>query len=223
MSEITKENCLFCGSAENITREHIISKSLFPDGYAKNNLLTLPSCQTCNSSYSHEEELFRLFLVNQSTDVSQAARDMLHGKITRAMKKSPGKAANVLKKMFSTKIKNEDGGFEDKAAFHISEDDWKGHHRVLDKYVKGLYFHHTGKSIPTGQVIIHTFVSDASKIPADVKSSLVWKVNHQPVYAYAYAIVPDTLQSTWTFVFYDKVIFQTFTTFPGDLESHIKE
>lgn len=207
----SKEKCIFCESEEDITKEHVISKNLFPDRYPKDNLLTLPSCRTCNGSYSNDEELFRLFLVNQSTEKSQAAVDMLNGKITRSMKKAPGKAANVLKQMSPVRIQKSDGSFEDKVELHISKEDWKRYHRVLNKYVKGLFLHHMGSPIPNGHEITHFLVLDASKITDDIKASLVWNLSHKHIYSYAYASVPGTLESTWTFVFYDAVIFQSFT------------
>ncbi len=217
MNNQPKAKCIFCGSEGNITREHAISKNLFPDNYSKGVLITLPSCKDCNESYSRDEELFRLFLVNQSTERSRVAMDMLHGKITRAMKKAPGKAINVLKKMSPVKFKNPDGGLENKVAFYVSAEDWKGHHRVLDKYVKALFYKHMGVAIPAHHQITHVFVSDPSKIPNDVKAALRWNLDHEHIYVYAFACVPSTLQSTWTFVFYDTVIFQSFTAAPGDL------
>jgi hypothetical protein len=153
--------------------------------------------------------------VNQSTATSQAAIDMLHGKITRAMKKAPGKAANVLKTM--SPIRLPDGSIGDKVALFISKDDWARYHRVLDKYVKALFRQHLGVPIPSHHEITHAFISDPSKITDDVKAALVWNLEHEHIYAYAFAYVPVSLQSTWTFVFYDTVIFQSFTSAPGDL------
>ena len=218
-NKVSREKCIFCGSEEDITREHAVSKNLFPDSHPKNKLVTLPSCQPCNRSYSHDEELFRIFLVNQSTEKSQAAIDILHTKITRSMKRSSGKTANVLKKMLSVKIQLPDGSLVDKVAFSISKEDWKRYHRVLSKYVEALFYQHIGVKIPDNHEISHVFLSDPSKITDDVKSVLVWNLDNEHIYAYAYAYVPETLQSTWTFVFYDTVIFQSFTAAPGDLSS----
>ena len=217
MRNNSTENCVFCGSVENLTREHVISKCLFPDTYQKDRILTVPSCKKCNEGYSHAEEKFRIFLVNQSTEKSQAAQDILHTKITRSMKKAPGKAFNVLKTMFPVKVTLPDGRTEDKVAFSISEDDWKGHHSVLDKYVKALFYTHVGQKIPSHHEVKHVFISDPSLITDDVKSALKWNLDHEHIYGYGYAVVPETLQSIWTFVFYDTVIFQSFTAGPGEL------
>ena len=211
------ENCVFCGSAENITREHVISKCLFPDNYKKDRINTVTSCKKCNESYSHAEEKFRIFLVNQSTEKSQVAQDMLHTKITRSMKKSPGKAFNIFKTMFPVKISLPNGGTEDKVAFSITENDWKGHHSVLDKYVKALFYSHIGQKIPDHHEVKHVFISDTSLISHEIKSSLIWNLDHEHIYGYGYAVVPETLQSIWTFVFYDTVIFQSFTAGPREL------
>jgi hypothetical protein len=212
-----QEKCIFCGDNKNITREHAISDNLFPDNYEKNNLITVPSCRKCNESYSHDEELFRIFLVNQSTEKSQAAKDMLHTKITRAMKKAPGKAFNVLKKMFPVKINLPNGSQEDKVAFNISKEDWERYYRVLDKYVKALFYYHLGKTIPSEHEIKHVQIFDPSLIPDEIKSTLKWNLDHEHLYGYGYAVVPESLQSVWTFVFYDTVIFQSMAANPGEL------
>lgn len=206
-----QEKCIFCGTEENLTREHTPSRGLFPDDYFKTtkpSLITIPSCKECNQSFSHSEELFRNFLVTCSTDQSDIAKDLLHGKITRSMKKSPGKAFLAVQKMKPVFVRSPlTGVIEPKALLNISEGDWKMYHGILDKYIKSLFFHYFKKLLPLNFQINHNLIIDESKIPDEIKKALKWNLQHKDVFAYAFSWVPETFQSVWLFVFYKKVIF----------------
>ena len=53
------EKCYLCGSIENLTRDHIPPKCLFPKP-RPNNLYTLPCCYACNNGASKDDEYLRL-------------------------------------------------------------------------------------------------------------------------------------------------------------------
>ena len=133
------------------------------------------------------------------------------------MKKSPGKAFNVIKKMSPIIVGLEDGSSKEMVLLNISKSDWQKYHNVLNKFVKSLYFAHFGKTIPMSQEIKHFFIDHHSKIPEEIRSSLIWNTDNQEVYFYGYSKTV-TGQSAWLFVFYETVIFLCFTAEPGLLE-----
>lgn len=52
------DGCIFCGKNSEITKEHIIPKSIFSWMEGWKNLITLPSCKICNSDFWKLEEEF---------------------------------------------------------------------------------------------------------------------------------------------------------------------
>lgn len=50
------QNCIYCGEPAT-TRDHVPPKCFLDKPYPQN-LLTLPACQTCNNSFSKDEQYF---------------------------------------------------------------------------------------------------------------------------------------------------------------------
>lgn len=59
MSRFKGKSCIYCGSFENITRDHVPPKNIFPDPKPEN-LITVPSCKKCNQTAGKDDEYFRL-------------------------------------------------------------------------------------------------------------------------------------------------------------------
>ena len=53
------DRCYICGSRENLTKEHVPPKGLFPVP-RPNNLIKVPGCEPCNNGKSQDDEYFRL-------------------------------------------------------------------------------------------------------------------------------------------------------------------
>lgn len=58
METESTDKCYLCGATENLTREHIPAKGLFPRP-RPSNLYTVPCCYACNNGASQEDEYFR--------------------------------------------------------------------------------------------------------------------------------------------------------------------
>src|SRR5713226_1536877 len=54
------DSCFLSDSLENLTRDHIPPKNLFPDP-KPSNLITVSCCATCNSKFSKDDELVRIW------------------------------------------------------------------------------------------------------------------------------------------------------------------
>jgi len=62
------ETCYLCGSIDDLTRDHIPPKNLFPSP-KPSNLITVWCCRKCNERYSLIDESFRIFtssVINRS-------------------------------------------------------------------------------------------------------------------------------------------------------------
>ncbi|KKR91137.1 MAG: hypothetical protein UU42_C0021G0004 [Candidatus Woesebacteria bacterium GW2011_GWA1_41_13b] len=62
------KNCYLCGSTDNLTKDHIPPKNLFPSP-KPTNLITVWCCKKCNEKFSLIDESFRVFtssVINRS-------------------------------------------------------------------------------------------------------------------------------------------------------------
>ena len=59
MPSVATDKCFLCGATENLTRDHIPPKGLFPKP-RPSNLYTVTCCEPCNNGASQEDEYFRV-------------------------------------------------------------------------------------------------------------------------------------------------------------------
>lgn len=120
--------CLFCGKIAE-TKDHIPSKNLLEKPYP-NNLLTIPSCDKCNKSFSLDEEYFLNVLVEISDNPTLQAKKNFGCNVHKARERSKG----LKKRIEDSLIKGEDG----KIYFQSETNRIK---KVIEKNALGLYFH----------------------------------------------------------------------------------
>ncbi|MDD3793357.1 MAG: hypothetical protein PHI37_00930 [Candidatus Gracilibacteria bacterium] len=130
--------CIYCGSGKNITKEHIVPKSIFSGYKGKKRLITLPSCYDCNSFFSKDEEIFVHQLhfvegIEKKEILEKIQRRFLNPKLTRKNKE--------LRDTFSYDENNEGD-----LRFITSIDD-KIFKNCISKIVKGLYFYNFNKDL----------------------------------------------------------------------------
>ena len=61
MSKMIAKSCYICYSTENLTKDHIPPKNLFPNP-KPSNLITVWCCKKCNEKFSLIDESFRVFV-----------------------------------------------------------------------------------------------------------------------------------------------------------------
>lgn len=80
-----KKSCVYCGSTANLTKDHIPPRCFF-DTPPPPNLITVPSCRTCNERFSRDDEKARNLLTSlEFTVLHSAVRNELEGKRNRSM------------------------------------------------------------------------------------------------------------------------------------------
>lgn len=130
-----KKNCCYCGKIAD-SKDHIPSKCLlekpFPD-----NLLTIPSCVTCNKSFSLDEEYLLNVLVEISTNPTLLAKKQIGGSVYNARERSPGLRDRIKKSL----VRAEDGKIYFKSEFDRIK-------RVIEKNALGLFYHKYKKLAP---------------------------------------------------------------------------
>lgn len=146
-----KFRCLYCGNVfplKGKTDDHIPSRSLFPKGKTIKNPIVIPACESCNKSYSFDEEFFRVFVVNQTIDTSFAASELFYNQISRSIRRRPKLGHKIMQNLKLVDLYTESGLYlGKKTAMHIPKSDWGRYFHVLDKYAKGIYFHERGEHL----------------------------------------------------------------------------
>jgi hypothetical protein len=72
--------CVICSNAPATTREHVPAQQLF-DRPLPGNLITVPSCEPCNSGSPRDDEFLRGFLLLLRDAVPAEATDRVHARL----------------------------------------------------------------------------------------------------------------------------------------------
>lgn len=174
--------CIYCQSEEGPTRDHVPPRQLLRKPYPTN-LLTVPSCDECNRSYSRDEEYFRLVIVGLVCHTPEAEQ-LFDGPMSRSMDRIPG----LEDLMFGSLAVNDEG-----VALDV---DYSRIHRVADKIARGLRFAVLGlfSSSQTPYSIAFAEVDTPSSVQT-----------FGPDFTYA---LHDSLGNTLEFTLYHSVRFQ---------------
>ncbi|MFH1407510.1 MAG: hypothetical protein ABIG91_00510 [Patescibacteria group bacterium] len=208
--------CVFCGrelNKKNKTRDHIPSRNLFPEGTHSNKPIIIKACFDCNNRFSLDEEWFRLFLVNITQDKSFTANQMFHTKIKRSIQEKPAIGKNILSKMEEVILKTDSGIIlGPKTEIKIDKEDWLRFFNILDKYVKGIYYHYMKKRIEDcGYEIGHHFVKKDIFSPM-LWQALKWNKDNETVFIYGFASIHTTQEAIISLIFYENVGFISFVS-----------
>lgn len=86
MNSLISNQCLFCNKNAT-TRDHIPTKNLLEKPYPLN-LFTVPACQSCNNSFSLDEEYFLNVLVEITTNPILIQKKLEGGSVFKARARS---------------------------------------------------------------------------------------------------------------------------------------
>lgn len=153
--------CYLCGSRNNLTKDHLFPRSLFPDPKPKN-LITLDCCRKCQDNYMADEEYFRNMLI-ASKDVyeTNGGKKIWDTKVLRGLTRTRGIQKQTFEKLKTVELKTQAGLFIGKQkAFLIDKERFD---KVLEKFVRGLHFLHTGfRVVSNDDVIVKWDLSEKS-------------------------------------------------------------
>lgn len=140
--------CVYCGSAAELTRDHIPPKALFPQ--PRPTLITVPSCRACNGNASRDDEYLKVMATLRDDLASDPNVQRLIPGVLRGLARP--QALRLARSIVSTAKE-----VEIQTASGLSVGKGVGYDvdlvvldRVMARTVKGLYFHHFEKPIPIG-------------------------------------------------------------------------
>ena len=138
---MTKKSCCICGIRAATTVEHVPPRCIFPPP-RPNDTITVPACKECNESTSVEDEEFRVVVsMFAGKETPEAARLWLSKTLPTVQnnRRLLRKAKASLKPAY---LKSKGGIIFDKRDI-VAWDDSPS--KVIEKTVRGLYFHHYGE------------------------------------------------------------------------------
>lgn len=133
-------------------------------------------------------------------------------KITPSIIYNQIKGNKIFNTMTLKEIKNDKGISETKTVIDFSEEDWVRYHKILDKYISGLYYHHNPSNKTLHEYkykMKHVKIANPTQ---QLKTTPIssWNIDNQKVFFYGYNFVPVTEQAIFLTVFYESVVFLTF-------------
>jgi hypothetical protein len=209
--------CTYCGTQGMVTNDHVPPKNIFASP-RPNNLITVPACSTCHGPTSVDDEYFRacLCMKRESGDHPDVKENL--AAVFRALSRPEaiGFKTDVLSQTISVRQFTASGLYAG-TGLALSVD-LERLFCVVERTVRGLYFHETGKRIlqkydvqihsddsldqaPRSQVkeIQETIINPLASVPA--------KVIGANVFWYRFAITAKPPISVWALTFYSAVSF----------------
>lgn len=91
-----EKRCVYCHSPEDLSRDHIPPRSLFPKP-RPTNLLTVPCCRSCHEKLTEKDEYFRNFLIfSPQCRGHDAARQLLKSGLRSLQDPNAGELSSPL-------------------------------------------------------------------------------------------------------------------------------
>lgn len=222
--------CAYCGAFGVVTRDHVPPLNLFPEPRPANlNLITVPACKACNDGFKLDDEYFRL-AVTAGIDGDAHPRELAWSiraieKLATPEKLGLARWLGQARRMIA--VRSPAGLYLGHAAG--IEVDPRRILRVVERIVRGLFFHHRGRRVPVDCELIamrlgdriHPYEPEPEMVP--IVTALVREPEHHLggiVFTYSYAAVQGNENATtWLLSFYQHQLFMVMTVPVGDAVS----
>ena len=138
------EQCVYCGSRDDLTADHIPPRCLF-NTPRPGNLITVPSCRGCNAGFSIEDEFFRTIIAcDPSTASHPQAAQLWDAKIRRQLIRSD---ESTIKGLIRQSFGNIEGTDERvaRAMDRLA--------KYVERIVRGLFYHEIKRPLPLAAVV----------------------------------------------------------------------
>lgn len=201
--------CAWCGE-EYYDRAHVPTKFLIHKSNRNRPTLPwpiLPSCRKCNEGLKLDEEWFAVHFASALYSFSDVAQRMFDGPISKHLKKHRSIAAryNQYLELVNLTINGVSQGL--KTRIDMSQEDWDRLSKVAEMFARGLYYWHTGNNAKHLKAKIN-YLSPSRFNKLKPHISGLKRVELFPIeFEYAYGIVEETGEASFTLLIYGKPCF----------------
>lgn len=147
--------CVYCGLIGPVTSDHVPPRCLFATG-SRVNLITVPACARCNSSFKLDDEYFRL-IVSMRADLPEGpTAEFLRQATSRALRKPQAirLRSSILRTVKRRPIHSSGGVYLGHAPTVTV--DYRRIHATATRIIKGLFAHLFHRPLPsTHTVTVH--------------------------------------------------------------------
>ena len=196
--------CFVCGGPAT-TRDHIPPRGIFPEPLP-DNLITVPACPRCNSESCRDDEYFRL-VVPATTNDNPRALALLNQRILKRARRKPGLVIEFLKSV--SKVDEVSSGGIYLGPARAVKLDRRRIQTVINKIVRGLFFHHTGR-ILGGNCVVEEFWYQprlTETVLERICALPLFNVGDGSVFSYRYELPTSAFdESAWFLMFYNEVL-----------------
>jgi hypothetical protein len=210
--------CIYCGSNEKLTLDHVPPKLLLVKPYPKN-LITVPACFRCNQSFQKDDEYVRTIAgLDIRASQNRVARLKL-GPVERSLRRPDATSFAEYLKRQSTKsvVLNRNGA----PMSEVIDADRKRVDAVGRRLVRGLYYFETGHPLPQDAVItigaktgIHP-LDEGATVFASVYSRCPEHRNREIGDAFSYIVGISPIATVWLLLLYEYFVWMA-TVQTGD-------
>ena len=219
--------CIYCGKTGKITKDHVPPRAVFL-GSVRGDLISVDACRRCNNSAAKDDEHFRNVVLNIDDVLDHSdARCLFESKIERSIRNDAQRRywRGFRDNIKEYEVRTEAGLFVGKVtATQYSAHDIDRVEAVIDRIVRGLYWHETGEILSSAASTRTTWPDDfASLAPELVQFLLTLEVREIAKGAFSYRMHRfdyDSSCAVWLLVFYDRVKFVVTSNWEALEEDH---
>ena len=208
-----KGQCVYCGRVTTVTIDHIPPKNIFLKPHPCT-LITVPSCEVCNNSFSKDDEYFRLVLMCRYGMSSIPDATKIRDIILRSLKhpKKEGFKRYVNNAIRFRPLCTPAGIFLGKAV--MFDVDIARTMNVASRIVKGLFFHHSGSRLKDECEIVTLPIQGMDLYEYELKEQRIPFSGIKPIiignnaFSYQYRFMKSIRYgSFWRLLFYNRLEF----------------
>jgi len=211
-----EDRCIYCGSTEELTRDHIPPKCFFPRP-RPSDLITVTSCRACNQGVEKDEEFFLATFMFSEAGVGQAGKALWKEQMKRSLFRERGVGRAIRSRLKIVSLNSPAGLYLGNR--YGLEIDYQRLDTVVRKTVRGLYLHEYGVPLALESVIDCRWLNtkQASDEAHRHVSRLPSGSRRWPgVFEYRCERVEDaTDQSLWLLLFFDFAVWWAVTGIGG--------
>jgi hypothetical protein len=198
--------CYLCGSARPTTVDHVPPKGFFPTP-RPSNLITVPCCQECNSSYSKDDEAIRAWF-SMWLNASKAAEWIIQNKVLPGIiSRSPPFRESFLSKMEDFRFLTVEDGEIDAVRYAM---DAARIERFLIRVVRGLLTHYCPDYNASKDFFkVHLVKTTLQNLETldQIKGQLHYDSRGEEVLQYRFGLTQSKQSGIWIMLFYGAALF----------------
>lgn len=162
--------CVYCGRHGILTEDHIPPKSLFPEA-ARSRLLKIPSCYSCNTGASKDDEYLRTMIALSAKTDRGASSDEISAAAIRSLARPEAARflESIMRGITETFVPSPAGVL---VPASIGNVDLARFDRVIARVIKGIFYDERKTRLHSDYRVVNYSTAGLTRIPATVAQQI---------------------------------------------------